>query len=153
MLAPRHILITTARVGSVGTGPNFRAVAISTDAGTSFGEFRPTNVPDPTCEGSTIGHSDGVFYMSSAVAATTGNRSNVSISVCDAACAAGGFARWRQALTVNPGPSSYSSLAAINQSTLLLLYEVGGGETISALELVTLRIAEPNNSAHDILMH
>lgn len=137
-------IITTARVGNTtpATTNNFRAVAISRDGGETFSSFEPTNLPDPTCEGSTIGHSDGNYYMSSGLNKMMGNRSNVSLSLCDAACISAGFKVWTPLLSLNPGPSSYSSLAALDNDTLLLLYEVGGGEDITALSLVTIRLSK-----------
>ena len=47
-------VITTTRTDdflTLKTARSYRAVAVSTDGGSSFGEFRHTNVPDPTCEG------------------------------------------------------------------------------------------------------
>jgi sialidase-1 len=141
-------IITTARTGSTNpqdpTAENFRAVAVSRDGGDNFGAFQRTNIADPTCEGSTLGlEATGEYWMSSGIAAVPGNRSNVSLSVCDAACAKGGFVTWRPVLVVDPGLSSYSSLGSTNAETLLLLYEVGGGESITALSLVTIKLAPP----------
>ncbi len=141
-------IITTARVGNTTpVASNYRAVAVSTDSGQSFSAFKETNLPDPTCEGSTLGH-DGNFYLSSGLASTMGNRSNVSLSVCESACIAGGYVDWRPLLSIDPGLSSYSSLAAVSNDTLLLLYEVGGGETITELSLVTIALgkAEQGNA-------
>ena len=138
-------VITTARTDDFATAPtahNFRAVAVSSDRGSTFSEFRQTNVPDPTCEGSTIGLG-GRYWMSSGVATTPGNRSNVSLSVCDAECVAGGCVEWASVLSVDPGLSSYSSLAATGETTLLLLWEVGGGESITALSLATIELPQP----------
>lgn len=135
-------IITTARVGNTTpVASNYRAVAVSTDRGLSFSSFRETNIPDPTCEGSTLGH-DGSFYLSSGIARTMGNRSNVSLSVCESTCIAGGYLHWRPLLVIDPGLSSYSSLAAIDSDKLLLLYEVGGGETITELSLVAIALGK-----------
>ena len=79
--------------------------------------------------------------MSSAYSATPGNRSNVSLSHCDRACVSGGFTDWSAVLTVDPGLSSYSSLANTKPDTLLMLYEVGGGEKIAGLSLVAISLS------------
>ena len=137
-------IITTARTQDFATAllaRNHRAVSVSTDSGVTFGPFRSTNIPDPTCEGSTVGLADS-FWMSSGFATQPGNRSNISLSRCDSACIAGGYVDWAAVLTVDSGLSSYSSLAAVgdNADTLLLLYEVGGGEDIKELNLVTIKL-------------
>jgi hypothetical protein len=140
-------IITTARVGNTTpVASNYRAVAVSTDQGQSFSAFKETNLPDPTCEGSTLGHG-GIFYLSSGLASTMGNRSNVSLSVCESACIAGGYVDWRPLLSIDPGLSSYSSLAAVSSNTLLLLYEVGGGETITELSLVTIALGKTEQAS------
>ena len=87
------------------------------------------------CEGSTLGHG-GNFYVSSGLSHTPGDRSNVSLSVRD--CIASGYHNWRPLVSVDRGPSSYSSLAAVGRDKLLLLYEVGGGEEITELSLVSI---------------
>jgi hypothetical protein len=89
------------------------------------------------CEGSTLGHG-GNFYVSSGLSHTPGDRSNVSLSVCESDCIASGYLNWRPLVSVDRGPSSYSSLAAVGRDKLLLLYEVGGGEEITELSLVSI---------------
>ena len=51
-------------------------------------------------------------------------------------------ARWllQPVLVLDPGLASYSSLAQADPGGLLCLYEVGGGEAISSLTLVTLAV-------------
>lgn len=135
-------VIITARTQdqpAVPTAISYRSVAVSKDGGASWSDFASTSIPDPTCEGSTIGH-NGIYYMSSGVARVAGNRSNVSLSQCGPACMQGGYRNWETILTLEPGLSSYSSLAPAGRGTLLCLYEVGGGEAIKSLRLARIKL-------------
>ena len=100
-----HILVSTARTQDWSTLPtarNFRAVSVSHDAGTTWSNYTLTDVPDPTCEGSTLFHR-GLLWMSSGFSRVPGARQNVSLSVCDEACMTSGeFSRgWIPLLTID----------------------------------------------------
>ena len=100
-----NILVSTARTQDWATLPtarNFRAVSVSRDAGQTWSKYTLTDVPDPTCEGSTLFHR-GLLWMSSGYSRVPGARENVSLSVCDATCMTSGeFSRgWTPLLAID----------------------------------------------------
>lgn len=114
-----------------------RALAVSSDDGATFGEFRyESALPEPCCQGSmlTVRHKDGEIIVFSNPASAS-ERVNLMIHET-----ADGGATWTEGCTITEGPAAYSDLTQLNGGQLAVLYETGKDTPYEKIEWTVLNM-------------
>lgn len=119
-------------------GLHCRAVAISHDAGLSFGSLTfATNLVDSVCQASMLRLHDGKILFANP-ASTRRENLTIRMSEDDADT-------WPISKTLHSGPSGYSCLAELPDGTILCLYERGEKSPYEKLTLARFPIAALTN--------
>ncbi len=113
-----------------GSAKRARAVAISKDAGETWGEttWDPA-LPEPRCMGSLVRHTlpadghPGLLLFSNP--ASREERRNLTLRGSEDE-----GQTWTRSLVIEPGPSAYSHLAVLPDGTIAIAYEAGDYERI-----------------------
>lgn len=121
-----------------GSGKRQRAIAVSKDAGDTWGETTwDASLPEPQCMGSIMRHSwpgagPGLLLFSNP--ASTNKRANLTLrgSVDDGKT-------WPKSLVIQPGPAAYSHLAVLKDGTIAIAYEA---ENYKRIAFRTVKPAE-----------
>ena len=120
-----------------GSGKRRRAVAVSKDAGDTWGETTwDMSLPEPQCMGSIMRHSwplngnPGLILFSNP--ASTGKRENLTLrgSTDDGKT-------WPKSLVIQPAQAAYSHLAVLKDGTIAIAYETDDYKRIAFRTLKT----------------
>lgn len=114
-----------------------RSLAVSTDGGDSFGQFRFVEAqPGPGCEGSmlTVTHNDTEFVLVSNPSHPT-NRELLIIHE-----SADGGETWKNEYVVTEEHAAYSDLTQLDNDHIAVIYETGAEHPYERIEYTVLKI-------------